>query len=285
MHTCTDNMKTWMTEIRLKLNDDKTEALLFPFSSSLKPSTVSLPDSITLGSHYITFWFCQEPWNHSWLKAVHEKARHKKSAKLLISSLNALVQSAGFSLKTQPRLLLLPISSHGLTTATVSSWVHLILSSNLSRKLRTLLQDLFSWHPVTTTQHPSWKNCTGFPFQNVLSIKSLYVFQCYKWFWSCLLLWTAAESVDTLRLVLYALLTPACWKSNNANARLMAFAPSLALDPTFGIHSHKTLDTAQPCDLLKPNWKTFLFSQYFHTLLISVPSICQFLIKLISVSF
>ena len=34
---------------------------------------------------------------------------------------------------------------------------------------------------------------------------------------------------------------------------LMAFAPSLALDPTFGIHSRKTLDTAQPCHLLKPN--------------------------------
>ena len=37
------------------------------------------------------------------------------------------------------------------------------------------------------------------------------------------------------------------------NARLMAFAPSLALDPAFGIHSHKTLVTAQPCHLLKPN--------------------------------
>ena len=95
------------------------------------------------------------------------------SGMLLISSLNALVRSAGFSLKTQPRLLLLPISFHGLTTATVSSWVQLILSSNLSRKFRTLLQDLFSWHPVATTQHLSWKNCTGFPFQNVLSIKSL----------------------------------------------------------------------------------------------------------------
>ena len=32
-------------------------------------------------------------------------------------------------------------------------------------------------------------------------------------------------------------------KSNNSNARLMAFAPSLALDHTFGIRSHKTLDT------------------------------------------
>ena len=36
----------------------------------------------------------------------------------------------------QPRLLLLPISSHGLTTATVSSWVHLILPSNLYRKFK-----------------------------------------------------------------------------------------------------------------------------------------------------
>ena len=55
-------------------------------------------------------------------------------------------------------------------------------------------------------------------------------------------------------VVHYALLlTPACWKSNNTNARLMASALSLALGPTVGIHSHKTLDTAQPCHLLKPN--------------------------------
>ena len=46
--------------------------------------------------------------------------------------------------------MLLPISSRGLTTATVSSWVHLILSSSLSRKFRTLLQDLFSWHHHST---------------------------------------------------------------------------------------------------------------------------------------
>ena len=44
-----------MTENQLKLNDDKTDALLFPFSYSLKPSTVPLPDSIPLGSHNIPF--------------------------------------------------------------------------------------------------------------------------------------------------------------------------------------------------------------------------------------
>ena len=68
----------------------------------------------------------------------------------------------------------------------------------------------------------------------------MFQWQCYKWFWSWLPLWTAT----CLHSVL--VLTPTCWKSNTTNATLMAFAPSLALDPTFGIHSHKTLDTAQP---------------------------------------
>ena len=55
LNACTDDTETWMTENQLKLNDDKTKALLFPFSSSLKPSTVSLPHSITLGPHNIPF--------------------------------------------------------------------------------------------------------------------------------------------------------------------------------------------------------------------------------------
>ena len=126
------------------------KALLCPFSSSLKPSTVSLTDSITLRSDSArNLGFILD------LKLSMRKACHK-NVTLLISNLNALVQSAGFSLKTQPKLLLLPISSHGLTNETVSR-VQVILSSNLSRKFKTLLQDSFSWHPATTTQHLSWK--------------------------------------------------------------------------------------------------------------------------------
>ena len=106
-------------------------------------------------SQHPLLWFCQEPWIHSWLKTVHKEAHHKKNVKLLISSWNALVHYVGFSLKTQPRLLSLPISSHGSTTATVSSWIHLILSSSLSRKFKTLLRDLFSWHPPPL--NISWK--------------------------------------------------------------------------------------------------------------------------------
>ena len=58
LNACTDDINNGWPKISLNLttiNDDKTEALLFPFSSSLKPSTVSLPDSIALGSHNIPF--------------------------------------------------------------------------------------------------------------------------------------------------------------------------------------------------------------------------------------
>ena len=119
----------------------------------------------------------------------------------------------------------------------------------------TLLQDSLSWHPTTTTQHLSWKNCTGFPFQNVFNIKSLV---CVSVLWMVLVLLTFLNHcMSTLRLVHYALLlTPTCWKSSNTNVRVMAFMLSLALDPTLGVHAHKTsLDTAQPCHFLKPNWK------------------------------
>ena len=152
LDACTDDIKTWMTENQLKLNGDKTEAPFFPFSSSLKPSTVSLPDSISLGSHNIPF---------------SDSARNL--GVILDSKLSMkkhvikICQTAYFELKR--------ISSIRSTTATVSSWVHLILSSNLTRKLKTLLQDLFSWHPATSTQHLSWKNCTGFPFQNIINYK------------------------------------------------------------------------------------------------------------------
>ena len=118
-----------------------------PFSDSARNLGVILDSNLSTKKHIIKV--CQTAYFE--LKRIH---------------------SAGFPLKMQPRLLLPPISSHSLTIATVSSWVHLILSSKLSRKFKTLLQDSFSWNPATTTQHPSRKNCTGFSFQNVLNIRS-----------------------------------------------------------------------------------------------------------------
>ena len=53
LSACTDDIKTRMAENQLKINDNKSGALLFASSSSLKPSTIPLPDSVTLGSHNI----------------------------------------------------------------------------------------------------------------------------------------------------------------------------------------------------------------------------------------
>ena len=123
-------MYIWM----LNFNDDKTEALLFPYSSSLRPSTVSLSDSITLGSHTSASLILPGTLESFLTQTCSwRNTSETEFAKLIILSLNALVRSAGFSLKMQPTLLLPPISSHGSTTATVPSRVHLILSFNRSR--------------------------------------------------------------------------------------------------------------------------------------------------------
>ena len=43
----------------------------------------------------------------------------------------------------------------------------------------------------------------------------------------------------------------------------MAFTVCLVLDPSFGIHSRKTLDSAQPCHLLKGLAHTDLAKEHF----------------------
>ena len=67
--------------------------------------------------------------------------------------------------------------------------------------------------------------------------------QCYKRFWSCLPLWTAA----CLHSISYTMLF--FWHPHAKN--LLLWSPHW-----LGIHSHKTgFDIAQPYHLLKPNWK------------------------------
>ena len=55
LNACTDDIKTLMTKNQLKLNDDKTEALLFPFSSSFENFYRFPPSFLTFGSHNIPF--------------------------------------------------------------------------------------------------------------------------------------------------------------------------------------------------------------------------------------
>ena len=106
-----------------------------------------------------------------------------------------------------------------------------------------------------------------------LGASSRCCYWCYYFPFVLVLLTSLNCCMSTFCLVHYTLLlTPTCWKSNNTNAGLMAFAPFLAMDPTFGNHSHKAFDTAQPCHLLKPNWKPS--SSHSISILISVPIFC-----------
>ena len=98
----------------------------------------------------------------------------------------------------QPKLLLPPIASHGLITVTISSWAHPVLSSNLSKKFKTLLQDSSSLHLVITTLHFSCKSCTSFPFQSALNTK---LHTCASMLWTLPVLLTSLNSyISTLRL-------------------------------------------------------------------------------------
>jgi len=154
LDACTDDIKTWMPENQLKLNGDKTEAPFFPFSSSLKPSTVSFPDSISLGSHNIPF---------------SDSARNL--GVILDSKLSTkkhvikICQTAYFELKR--------ISSIRSTTATVSSWVHLILSSNLTRKLKFCCKTCSLGTPPPALNTSPGKTALASHFRTLSTIKSL----------------------------------------------------------------------------------------------------------------
>ena len=165
-----------MTENQLKLNDDKTEALLFPFSSSLKPSTVPLPDSITLGSHNIPF--SDSARNLGFI--LDSKLSMKKH-------IIKICQTTYFELKriSSIRRFLTEDATKTLVTSYILSRLdycncllmgtpNLILSSNLSRKFRTFSAgETCSLGTPSSPRNTSLGKTAGFPFQNVLSIKSL----------------------------------------------------------------------------------------------------------------
>ena len=68
-------------------------------------------------------------------------------------------------------LLQPPASSHVLITVTVSSWAHPILSSNLSRKFKTLLQDSSSWTPRHHHSTPLLKKLHWLPISERIKYK------------------------------------------------------------------------------------------------------------------
>ena len=173
---------------------------------------------------------------------------------------NHCIESAGFSLKAQPRLMLLPISSHGLTTATVSSWVHLILSSNLCRKFWTLLQDLFSWHPVTTTQHLSWKKMHWLPISE--RIKYKVACMCFSGSGSAYL--SELLHVYTPSRTLRSSSVTRMLKIQQYKRKTQGFRTFSCFGPHIWNSLPQDLRHCSTFSSSKAKLKTLLFSQYFH---------------------
>ena len=107
-----------MTENQLKLNDDKTEALLFQFSSYLRPSTISLHDSITLGSHNIPFSDSARNLGVHLDSNLSMKKHVIKFCQTAYFELKRLSSVRRFLTEDAAKTLVTPISSRGSITAT-----------------------------------------------------------------------------------------------------------------------------------------------------------------------
>ena len=109
---------------------------------------------------------------------------------VLISSLNALVQSAGFSLKMQLKLLLLPIIilsrpdyCNCLLMGTPNSVTHPL------QKIQNFAARFVLLAPCHHHSTPLLEKLHWLPISE--RIKYKVACMCCKWFWSCLPLWTA----------------------------------------------------------------------------------------------
>ena len=98
-----------------------------------------------------------------WVKTVHEEACHKNRPNYISSICSFLTEDA----------------TKTLVTSYILSWLNycncLLMGTPNSviqplQKIQNFAARLVLLAP---RHHLSWKNCTGFPFQNVLSIKSL----------------------------------------------------------------------------------------------------------------
>ena len=91
------------------------QAHLFPFSSSLKPSTVSLPDLITLGSHNIPFSDSARNFGFILDSKLSMKKHVIKICQTAYFELKRISSIGRFLTEAAAKTL---VTSHGLTTPT-----------------------------------------------------------------------------------------------------------------------------------------------------------------------
>ena len=203
-------------------------------------------------------------WVRAMKYACTGKGTSLRSVRLLISSSSVLVQSADFSQKMQPKLLLPPVSSLAwllqLSPHKHTQFCHPTCPESSKLCCKT--------HPHGTLSSPLYtspaKAALATPVRAHLSERIKYKVACM-----CFHVINGSSPTylfELLHVCTPSCTIPACSKSHNTNTKLMAFALSLTFDPVFGIHSHTTSGNAQLFHLLKWNWKL----SFFHS--ISIPA-------------
>ena len=136
--------------------------------------------------------------------------------------------------------------------------------SSLSRKFRTLLQDLFSWHPVTTTQHLSWKKLHWLPISE--RIKYKVACMCFSALNGSGPAYTSLNCcMSTLHLVHYALLLTRMLEIQQYKRKSHGFCTFSCFGPHIWNSLPQDLRHCSTLSSFKAKLKTFLFSQYFHS--------------------
>ena len=163
----------------------------------------------------------------------------------------------------QPKLLLRHTSSHGLITVTVSSWAHPILSSNLSTKFKTFLQDSSSWHLIITTYlTPLLKKLHWLPISERIKYKV-----------ACMCFNAINESGPAYLSELLHIYTSSCTLHSSLDSRMLKIQQckrkthGFRTFTYFGPYVWNSLpQNIKQCSTL-PSFttklKTFLFPQYF----------------------
>ena len=149
------------------MNDDKTEALLFSFSSSFKPSTVSLPDSITLGSHNIPLSYSARNLGFILDSKLSMKKHVLKICHTAYFELKRISSISRFLTEDATKTL---VTSYILSRL---DYCYCLLMGTPNSAIQPLqkIQNFAARLVLLVPHHhhstPLLKNCTGFPFQNV----------------------------------------------------------------------------------------------------------------------